>query len=155
MNLALAIICGVVVLLVLLVAVAAARRFARLRNLGTRALVRSLPADDGRHWRHGIMRYRAEGLEFFKLRSVGVGADIILDRSKTKLLKKREPTAVEESIFPDDCKVIVIDHAGSQFELALDNRGEMAFTAWLESAPSRRLERSDPSQALRHLGADD
>jgi hypothetical protein len=48
-------------------------------------------------------------------------------------------------------RILLIELAGTEYELAFENRGDTAFIAWLESAPTRQVIRVNPRQAMRHF----
>ena len=48
-------------------------------------------------------------------------------------------------------RILLIEIAGTEYELAFENRGDTAFIAWLESAPMRQVIRVNPRQAMRHF----
>ncbi|WP_233195533.1 DUF2550 domain-containing protein [Corynebacterium sp. 13CS0277] len=129
----------------------AAYRFLYLRPHGTPIVMRTLPADGGHGWRHGVIRYSDGVLDFFQLRSLSRKPDITLQRMGTTLVERRSPREDEAHTLESFLKVLVVAAGGKEYELALDLRGETAFTAWLESAPTQRLERSDAATAMRQV----
>ena len=129
----------------------AAYRFLYLRPHGTSIVMRSLPAEGGHGWRHGVIRYSDGVLDFFQLRSLSRKPDISLGRLDTQLIERRAPREDEAHTLESFLKVLVVSSGGHEYELAMDLRGETAFTAWLESAPTQRLERSDAATALRKV----
>ncbi len=130
----------VLVALVLVATVLAAVRFFKLRSTGAQVLVRALPAKDSHSWRHGIVRYTADCLEFFKLRSVSPVADLRLNRLDIDVLSTRKLDDDEASFMPEATEAIHIKAGEREYELAVDLRSAMALNAWVESAPSRRKE---------------
>ncbi|WP_080795385.1 DUF2550 domain-containing protein [Corynebacterium pacaense] len=120
--------------------VLAAWRFFTLRSRGTSAIMRRLPAQGIHGWRHGSMRYHGNDLEYFKLRSISPMADLILTRLSVSLLNRRSPTSEEAAFISPDLRILTFRSKDTEYELALDTHGEMAFTAWLESAPDARHE---------------
>ncbi len=138
------------VLLVLAVAVAA-WRFMKFRHAGAPALFRSLPAREVHGWRHGILRYRGEELQFFKLRSLSLTNDLALDRRDITLTGIRECTDEERDIMPGISKVIQLGTSAGDFEFAGAPHVQMALVSWVEAAPDRRQVRRDPAQ-LAHEG---
>ncbi len=115
-------------------------RFIMLRSTGTQVLVRPMPAKDSYSWRHGIVRYNAGCLEFFKLRSVWPTADLSLNRLDVEIVSTRQLLDDEANFMPEASEAIHIRVDGKEYEIAVDGRGAMALTAWIESAPSRRKE---------------
>lgn len=124
------------------VVLAIAWRFLTLRAQGFPVLVRALPNDDGRHWRHGVLIYSGISAKFFKVRSLRPDCDLTLTRLGTEILSRREPTQRESFVLEPGVHVVVISHHGRQWELAVDESGDTALVAWLESAPSARRDRS-------------
>ncbi|WP_291313854.1 DUF2550 domain-containing protein [Corynebacterium sp. UBA2622] len=129
-----------VVLLALLVAATAAAmwRFTRFRNAGAPALFRRLPAREVHGWRHGILRYRGEVLQFFKLRSLSLSNDLALDRRDITLKGLRECTDEEREIMPGISKVLHLGSPAGDFEFAGAPHVQMALVSWVEAAPDRR-----------------
>ncbi|MDO5076596.1 DUF2550 domain-containing protein [Corynebacterium sp.] len=126
-------------------------RFYMLRSSGSLVILRSMPAQGAHGWRHGLIRYNGAYVEYYKLRSLSPVANIAIDRQHTNLIHSRQPTSHESEFMEPGTKIVDILVGDTEFEIAMDSRSEMAFTAWLESAPSARLERADPREAIRHL----
>lgn len=118
----------------------AAWRFFTLRSRGTNVIMRSLPAHGIHGWRHGLLRYHGNDLEYFKLRSLSPMANLILSRLSMSLLERRSPTTEEAAFMSPGLNILTVKNKENEFELALDCNGEMGFTAWLESAPDARHE---------------
>lgn len=132
------------VLLVLLIA-AVVWRFFALRSKGYPVLLRPLPAEDGRNWRHGVLVYAETSAKLYKLRSLRPESDLVLTRLGTDIIDRRELIDRERNIIEDDCHIVIIRHRGKNYELAVDQQGDTALVAWLESAPSaRRVRTSRP-----------
>ena len=72
-------------------------------------------------------------------------------RGDLKVLARREPTSNEVLYMHPNTRILLIELAGTEYELAFENRGDTAFIAWLESAPTRQVIRVNPRQAMRHL----
>ena len=68
-----------------------------------------------------------------------------------KVLARREPTSNEVLYMHPNTRILLIEIAGTEYELAFENRGDTAFIAWLESAPMRQVIRVNPRQAMRHF----
>ncbi|WP_155860892.1 DUF2550 domain-containing protein [Corynebacterium timonense] len=129
----------VAVLLVCVVAgVAAAWRFLRFRNSGAQGLFRKLPASGLHGWRHGVLRYSGEELEFFKLRSLSFCHDLVLDRREITITGFRELTEQERDFMPEVAVVMEITSSSGNFEFAGERHAQMALVSWVESAPDRR-----------------
>ena len=126
-------------------------RFYMLRSSGSLVILRSMPAHGAHGWRHGLIRYNGSCVEYYKLRSLSPVATIAISRQHTQLVNSRQPTTNEGEFMEPGTKIVNIVVGDTEYEIAMDARSEMAFTAWLESAPSLRLERVDPREAIRHL----
>lgn len=142
----------VLVCLVAFGALMAGGRFLTLRSRGIPVVVRSLPNPDGRHWRHGVLVYGAMNARVFKLRSLRPEPDISLSRQGTSITGRREITDKESNFLEDDLHVMCLEDDGDRLEVAIDDAGDTALVAWLESAPSSRmvrpLTRIDPRRGL-------
>lgn len=117
-------------------------RINQLRGSGTSALLRELPADDGRAWRHGVVRYDDNAVEYFRLRSLRPGPQRLVLRQAVVTRGRRNPTPAEVDVLGDGMVVLELADRGGAFELALDSGAVTAFQSWLESRPSQRAERS-------------
>lgn len=114
-------------------------RYFFLRPKGTMVRIRSLPAQEHHGWRHGVMIYRGEELHFYKLRSLSPFSDTVFLRSKVQHLARRNPTEQEVPCIGTNLVIIQVEQTGRTYEFALDNQAELAFTSWIESAPSEHL----------------
>lgn len=138
---------------VVLLAVLAAWRFAAIRSHGTSFLVRKLPATGIHGWRHGVIQYKGERLCFYKLRSLALGPDAVFTRSNIEIQGHRDRTAMEEDVL--SCpKILQFTHEDTSYEACLSTHAEMAFTAWVESAPDSRTSKMDPKELLRKMNKD-
>lgn len=117
-------------------------RINQLRGSGTSALLRELPADDGRAWRHGVVRYDDNAMEYFRLRSLRAGPDKLVLRQAVVSKGRRGPTPSESDVMDDNMVVLELADSDGSFELALDGGAVTAFQSWLESRPSQRAERT-------------
>ncbi|WKD60996.1 hypothetical protein CCICO_04800 [Corynebacterium ciconiae DSM 44920] len=122
-------------------------RFLTLRSQGTPVIVRRLPAEGVHGWRHGMLRYRGMVLYYYKVRSILPFPNLVFSRADTHVVSRRRITAGEASFMEPNLSVLQLDIAGQGYEVALDARGEMALTAWIEAAPSRQRIRSNPRVA--------
>lgn len=118
-------------------------RINQLRGSGTSALLRVLPADDGRAWRHGVVRYDDNAMEYFRLRSMRGGPARLVLRQSVVTRGRRAPTPAEGDVLGDGMVILELADRGGAFELALDAGAVTAFQSWLESRPSQRAERSN------------
>ncbi|WP_162287288.1 DUF2550 domain-containing protein [Corynebacterium urinipleomorphum] len=118
-------------------------RFLTVRNNGTPALMRTLPAAGTHGWRHGIAVYSGETMRFFKLRSMSFSADLELDRSALTITGNRDATETERDFMPGVEVVVLVSSDSAEHEFALNRRAAMALISWVESAPDSRQVRTD------------
>ncbi|MDY5785849.1 MULTISPECIES: DUF2550 domain-containing protein [unclassified Corynebacterium] len=130
-------------LIVVLAVLAAAWRFTRFRNAGATGLFRLLPAQGVHGWRHGVLRYKGEELLFYKLRSLSLTNDLILNRRDITIDGFRELTAQEHDFIPGVSQVLQLTSPRGSFEFAGQRHAQMALISWVEAAPDRRQERRD------------
>lgn len=131
-----------VVLLILLAL--AAWRFLTVRSRGARALLRRVPGS----WRHGVVRYRGDTLEFFKLRSLSPRPDLVIDRCQATVTDHRMGGEEDPVIIDKDDVILSITTPDGVSEFAVPHHAAKAIVAWVESAPSTRLERTDHKTLL-------
>ncbi len=129
----------------LLAVVLLAYRLWKMRQGGTAALLRDVPAVGGHGWRHGQIRYRGEEARFYRLSSLRPSPDRRLSRRGLEILGRRSPRGDEFDIMTDDYVVIELNDATAVpqrgYEVALDRNSLTAFLSWLESRPSPRARR--------------
>lgn len=142
---------SIVAVIIALAALIPAWRFMVMRPHGNSVIVRVLPAQSGHGWRHGSMLYQGTVVKFYKLRSFSPTADLTIDRQYTRFVGRRDPQPDEVHTLEPGLRILQLKVGERTIELAVDSRGEMAFLAWLESAPTRRLERSNATKALRSM----
>ena len=118
-------------------------RFLTVRNNGTPALMRALPATGTHGWRHGIAVYSGETMRFFKLRSMSFSADLELDRSTLTISGNRNATETERDFMPGVEVVVLVSSDSAEHEFAFNRRAAMALISWVESAPDSRQVRTD------------
>lgn len=129
-----------VVLVVLFALLAlAAWRFLTVRSKGTPALLRAVPGK----WRHGVVRYRGDTLEFYKLRSLTPAPDVVIDRCQARVTEHRMGGDEDPVIIDQDDIILSVSTPGRMHEFAMAHHAAKAVVAWVEAAPSRRLERED------------
>src|SRR6059058_6156367 len=99
---------GMVVLVVLLAAavVALSYRLWKLRQGGTAAIMRDIPAVGGHGWRHGVIRYRGSDAVFYRLSSVRLWPDRKLNRRGVEVVSRRPPRGDEFDIMTDEITVL-------------------------------------------------
>src|SRR6478736_4726135 len=131
---------------VLLVAVAAlSYRLWKLRQGGTAAILRDIPAVGGHGWRHGVIRYRGDEAVFYRLSSLRWWPDRRLSRRGTEIVSRRSPRGDEFDIMTDEIAILELRDTSPErkrgYEVALDRGALTAFQSWLESRPSPRARR--------------
>jgi hypothetical protein len=136
----------VVLIAVLLGAVVAlSYRLWKLRQGGTAAIMRDMPAVGGHGWRHGVIRYRGGEAAFYRLSSVRLWPDRRLSRRGVEIVSRRQPRGDEFDIMTDEIVVLGLYDTSQDrrrdFEIALDRGARTAFLSWLESRPSPRARR--------------
>lgn len=136
----------VVLVAVLLGAVVAlSYRLWKLRQGGTAAIMRDLPAVGGHGWRHGVVRYHGGEAAFYRLSSVRLWPDRRLSRRGVDVVARRAPRGDEFDIMTDEIVVLelhdVTEDRRAGFEIALDRGARTAFLSWLEARPSPRARR--------------
>jgi len=126
----------------------------RLWNLGqggTAAILRDIPAVGGHGWRHGVLRYRGDEAQFYRLSSLRLWPDRRLGRRGLEVIARRSPRGDEFDIMTEETVVLELhDSTGNQdrgmqdrgYEMALDRGALTAFLSWVESRPSPRARRS-------------
>src|SRR5246127_5020268 len=131
---------------VLLLAVTALTyRLWKLRQGGTVAILRDIPAVGGHGWRHGVIRYRGGEAGFYRLSSLRLWPDRRLSRHGIEIVARRAPRGDEFDIMTDEIVVLELrdttQDRRSGYEIALDQGALTAFLSWLESRPSPRARR--------------
>src|SRR5699024_2941230 len=108
-------------------------------------------------WRHGVLRYKGDEVDFFKLRSVSPMADHSFSRLDIELLASRPAPDAEAAFISDDYELIRFISAGREYEPACTQHALTALGAWAEASPSDRREKSDfhrlPDSAERPRGS--
>lgn len=132
---------GVLLLAVLLLVF----RLFKMRQGGTAAILRDIPADGTHGWRHGVIRYRGEEARFYRLSSLRLWPDRRLIRRGLEVTGRRAPRGDEFDLMTDATVVLELkDTSGEQardYEMALDRSSLTAFLSWVESSPSPRARR--------------
>ena len=127
--------------LALAVIVVGVRRLQLLRGAGTRVVLRSLPADEGRGWRHGVLCYRQDRLDFYRVSSIRLGADRRLNRRGLEVSARRTAVSSERDAVPAGATVLRLDDGTRELEVALGGGALTALLSWLESSPPARRRR--------------
>ncbi|BBY84339.1 hypothetical protein MMUR_21680 [Mycolicibacterium murale] len=136
----------VVLVAVLLAFVAALTyRLWKLRQGGTAAILRDVPAVGGHGWRHGVIRYRGGEAVFYQLSSLRWWPDRRLSRRGVEIVSRRAPRGDEFDIMTEEIVVLELRDSSPDrrrgYELALDQGALTAFLSWLESRPNPRARR--------------
>ncbi|MDT5012623.1 MAG: hypothetical protein QOH57_4240 [Mycobacterium sp.] len=130
---------------VLLLAVLALMfRLWKLRQGGTAAILRDIPAVGGQGWHHGVIRYRGGDAGFYRLSSVRLWPDRRLSRRGIDIVSRRAPRDDEFDIMTAEIAILELRDTGQdrrRYEVALDRGALTAFLSWLESRPSPRTQR--------------
>lgn len=145
------IIAGTLIILAVLAVLLAAWRFLTQRARGTLVILRRLPNEGTHGWRHGSIRYNGDDLEYFKLRSLFPTANLVLNRTDTEVVGRRDVTDAELEFMPAHIHILEFTSRDQRYELGVGAPGEMAFTAWVEAAPDRRRQRVDPTALKRQI----
>src|ERR1700742_1710774 len=99
----------VVLVIVLAAAVLAlSYRLWKLRQGGTAAILRDIPAVGGQGWRHGVIRYRGEEAVFYRLSSLRLWPDRRLTRRGIEIVSRRAPRDDEFDIMTAEIAVLEI-----------------------------------------------
>jgi Protein of unknown function (DUF2550) len=135
----------VLVAVLLLAVVALSFRLWKLRQGGTAAIMRDIPAVGGHGWRHGVIRYRGGEAAFYRLSSVRLWPDRRLSRRGVEIVSRRSPRGDEFDIMTDEIVILELRDTTQDrrwgYEIALDLSALTAFLSWLESRPSPRARR--------------
>ncbi|AZA09465.1 DUF2550 domain-containing protein [Corynebacterium pseudopelargi] len=126
-------------------------RFITLRSRGTSVTLRRMPAQGVHGWRHGLFRYSGSSLQYYKLRSVLPFANVTFQRKDVALIGHRSLTEHEAEFLSPAQHILTVRFSSKEYELALEPRAEMAFTAWIEAAPDARMERIDVKALRRKM----
>lgn len=129
----------------MLVVIALTYRLWKLRQGGTAAILRDIPAVGGHGWRHGVIRYRGDEARFYRLSSLRWWPDRRLSRRGLEVAARRGPRGDEFDIMSDAIVVLELHDTTVDrwrgYEMALDRGALTAFLSWVESSPSPRARR--------------
>jgi hypothetical protein len=136
---------AVLVGVLFLFVVALTYRLWKLRQGGTAAILRDIPAVGGHGWRHGVIRYRGGEAVFYRLSSLRWWPDRRLSRRGLEIVSRRAPRGDEFDIMTAEITVLELRDTDPErrrgYELAMDRGALTAFLSWLESRPSPRARR--------------
>lgn len=135
---------GIVAVSVVVIALAVAfyffyRHMTALQNKGTGVLMRFLPAEEDRGWRHGILVYEENRVRFYKLLKFVDRKAFDLNRDEIHISARRSPTGAELRLMDESTRIVAVTGCDPQVELALSPSAHAALLSWLESRPSKRL----------------
>lgn len=129
----------------MLMVIALMYRLWKLRQGGTAAILRDIPAVGGHGWRHGVIRYRGDEARFYRLSSLRWWPDRRLSRRGLEVISRRGPRGDEFDIMSDAIVVLELHDTTVDrwrgYEMALDRGALTAFLSWVESSPSPRARR--------------
>ncbi len=135
----------VLIAVLALAVVALSYRLWKLRQGGTAAIMRDVPASGSHGWRHGVIRYRGGEAGFYRLSSVRLWPDRRLARRGVEIVSRRSPRHDEFDIMTEEVVVIELRDTTQErecgHEIALERGALTAFLSWLESRPSPRARR--------------
>lgn len=139
------IVMGALISVLALVVVALSYRLWKLRQGGTAAILRDIPAVGGHGWRHGVVRYRGDEARFYRLSSLRWWPDRRLGRRGLDIVSRRAPRGDEFDIMTEEIVVLELNDTTTDrrrgYEIALDRGALTAFLSWVESRPSPRSRR--------------
>jgi len=129
----------------LLVVLALIIRLWNLGQGGTAAILRDIPAVGGHGWRHGVLRYRGDEAQFYRLSSFRLWPDRRLSRRGLEVIARRGPRGDEFDLMTEETVVLELHDSTASpardYEMALDRGALTAFLSWVESRPSPRSRR--------------
>lgn len=136
---------AVLVTVLLLLVGALTYRLWKLRQGGTAAILRDIPAIAGHGWRHGVIRYRGGEAVFYQLSSLRWWPDRRLSRRGVEIVSRRSARGDEFDIMSDEIVILELRDSSPDrrrgYEVALDRGALTAFLSWLESRPNPRARR--------------
>lgn len=139
------IVMGALISVLALVVGALSYRLWKLRQGGTAAILRDIPAVGGHGWRHGVVRYRGDEARFYRLSSLRWWPDRRLGRRGLDIVSRRAPRGDEFDIMTEEIVVLELNDTTTErrrgYEIALDRGALTAFLSWVESRPSPRSRR--------------
>ncbi len=87
-------------------------RLWKLRQGGTAAILRDIPAVGGHGWRHGVIRYRGGEAGFYRLSSLRWWPDRRLSRRGIEIVSRRAPRGDEFDIMTAEIAILELRDAG-------------------------------------------
>ena len=108
-------------------------RLWKLRQGGTAAIMRDIPAVGGHGWRHGVIPYRGADAAYYRLSSVRPWPDSRLNRRGVEVVSRRPPRGDEFDIMTEEIIVLELRDTTRTEERAMKSRWTAA-----HSRPSSR-----------------
>ncbi len=145
MALVITVVCAVVGVLILWLGAAFCYRYMVVRRGSTSVILRTLPAEEGAGWRHGVLVYGDREVRYFRLSSLRMRADLTMRRSRLEPGGKRVPRGTELEIMDPVTPILAVHgEDGAGVEIALERSAMTAFQSWVESRPPARSQRRPP-----------
>jgi hypothetical protein len=124
------------VLAVLLLVLLAARRRWLSRSGGTfECSLRLRTATPGAGWVLGVGRYHGGSLEWFRFFSFAVRPREIFPRGRVRVVDSRDPDAIEAVSLTAESRILALEVGPQTRELAMSEDSVLGLLAWLEAAP--------------------
>lgn len=122
------------------------RRIRLLRTGGVHVSLRTRLGDSGKGWHLGVGRYHGDDFAWYRVLSVRIGPDLVIDRRGLEIAERREADGGELYKMPANSRLVLrcrARHVGGDaqdVEIAMSVGALTGFLSWLESAPpGRRL----------------
>ena len=113
-------------------------RAVTLRSKGIPVVARTLPAPDGRHWRHGVLIFTGTTAKIYEVFSIRPEPDLTFERAHTEIVGRRGIQECEARRLEQELNIVELEASGRRFELAIDPQCDTALVSWVESGPSAR-----------------
>lgn len=122
-------------LVIVFIAVLAARRVILARSGSFEVSWRFASAASSRGWTLGQARYRRNRLTLYRVFSPLPFATVVLTRAQTMVGSARKPDEVDRGLLPPDSVIVSCSCGPESFDLALPPGALMGLRAWVESHP--------------------
>ena len=97
--------------------------------------------DCRRHrWQHGVIILGEDAAKLYLLRSLKPGADLSCERHNIEIVGRRDVKTVVLRLLADP-RIVELQAGDVRVDVAGGHAMDMALVAWLESAPSTRIQR--------------
>jgi hypothetical protein len=100
--------------------------------------VRASAPESTRGWNLGVGRYRGDEFVWYRVISLGAGANVALNRLHLEITDRRRPWSTEENVVPADSTVLRCRDGELTVELAMTPDALTGFLSWLEATPPGR-----------------